>query len=166
MNPGKVIFRRACINDVEDILDLQHENQINVGGTLSASLPSSLISEMIREMPVVVALCDNRLVGYLIISTPRMNSGIPIVVEMLKAHPADDNTLINGPICVSTRMRGQGIAQGLYVELRRINPGHDYLCFIRADNDASIRAHLKIGMTEVGRFTFNHTDHIVFSYKP
>lgn len=164
MNPENIFYRRANISDLESILVLQYENQLHVGGTLSASLSSSLISEMIEAMPVIVAVCDKQLVGYLIISTPEMNADIPIVVEMLKVHPADDNSLINGPICVSDRMRGHGIAQGLYGELRRINPGHNYLCFIRADNDASIRAHSKIGMREVGRYLFNYVNHVIFSY--
>lgn len=165
MNLTTITYRRARTSDIEGILLLQDENQIDVGGTLSARLPASLITHMIHEMPVIIAECDEDLVGYLIVSTPEMNAGIPIIVEMLKSHPADDNTLINGPICVSSHMRGRGIAQGLYDELRRINPGHDYLCFIRADNDASIRAHSKIGMTEVGRFTFSHSNHVIFSYK-
>lgn len=165
MNSAHVTFRRACMSDLEAILVLQEKNQLDAGGMLSARLPPSLIAEMIREMPVIVAVSDQRLVGYLLISTPAMNEEVPIVFEMLKVYHADHSTLINGPICVSSHLRGQGIAQGLYQELWRINHGYNYLCFIRRDNDASIRTHLQLGMQEVGTFIFNQAENLIFIYR-
>jgi len=158
------IIRRSVDADLVGILALQTANQQSVGGHLSAGIPSTVLAKMIESMPVIVAVVDERVVGFLIISTVAMNAGIPIVEEMLKAYPISGETYVAGPICVSADMRGKGVAHELFKELSRVRPGLQCVNFIRRDNLPSIRAHLKIGWKEVGEFVFNQADHVIFTY--
>ena len=87
MTDNHIQIRRATETDLQGIDLLQAANQQNVGGTLSAYMSRDWILEAIRTMPVIVAQQDNTLVGFLFISTPGMNLGIPIVKAMLDAFP-------------------------------------------------------------------------------
>ena len=158
------IIRRSVGADLDGILALQAANQQSVGGHLSAGIPPTVLAEMIQSMPVIVAVADERVVGFLIISTAAMNAGIPIVEAMLKAYPISEGAYVAGPICVSADMRGKGLAHELFKELGRVSPGLQCVNFIRRDNLSSIRAHLKIGWKEGGDFVFNQADHAIFSY--
>ena len=164
MTDNHIQIRRATETDLQGIDLLQAANQQNVGGTLSAYMSRDWILEAIRTMPVIVAQQDNTLVGFLFISTPGMNRGIPIVKAMLNAFPLPTDTLISGPICISASMRGRGLAHQLFLELGRIRPGLKCACFIRRDNTPSIRAHQKMGMKEVASFPFHDADHAIFTY--
>ena len=164
MENETTIIRRAVDADLDGILSLQAANQHSVGGQLSAGIPPTVLAEMIQSMPVIVAVVDERVVGFLIISTAAMNQELPIVGAMLKAYPISDGAFVAGPICVSTDMRGRGLAHELFKELGRIRPGLRCVNFIRRDNLSSIRAHMKIGWQEVGDFVFNQADHAIFTY--
>lgn len=167
MMADQLTIRRATIAeaDVSGILALQAANQLGQGGSLSARLPRSMILAMIEAMPVIVAEQGGRIVGYLMTSTHAMNTDIPIIQAMLKAYPGRPDAIIYGPICVDADMRGKGVAQALYSELRIYQRGVEGILFIRKDNLSSIRAHQKLGMTEVAAFDFNGVDHLVLSYR-
>lgn len=163
----QLTIRRATIAeaDVSGILALQAANQLGRGGSLSVHLPHSMILAMIEAMPVIVAEQRGRVVGYLMTSTRAMNAGIPIIQAMLKACPGRPDAIIYGPICIGADMRGKGLAQALFSELQIYQRGVEGILFIRKDNLSSIRAHRKLGMTEVAAFDFNGVDHLVLSYR-
>lgn len=165
MESRQVSYRRAVEEDITAILGLQQLNLLEVGGMLSASLSFSTISQMIRETPAVVAVSGDFLAGYLLTSALEMNEELPIIQAMLQAYPIDSDTVIYGPICVSSNMRGKGIAQSLLHELERFQPKLKCVCFIRGDNAASIKAHTKLGMQEVALFKYNNVDHLIFLYE-
>ncbi len=52
----------------------------------------------------------------------------------------------------------------MFAELRRLHAGREGMLFIRADNEPSLRAHRKMGMTEVASFLHAGVEHIVLSY--
>ena len=60
--------------------------------------------------------------------------------------------------------RGQGLAQAMFSELRRLEPGREGILFIRRDNPASVRAHTKMGMREVAGFVFSGIEYVVLTY--
>ncbi len=156
---------QATESDMEGILKLQAANQPGNGGNLSASLPRSRISEMMRDMPLIVARRNGCIVGFLMTSIRAMTEDIPIIHEMLAAYPShSDEAYVYGPVCVEQRERGKGIAQAMFAELRNLQPGREGVLFVRRDNTASLRAHEKMGMREVASFKFNGKDHAVFSY--
>ena len=47
---------RATEVDLDGIMELQAANQPDRGGTLSANLPRLRVAEMMRAMPLIVAL--------------------------------------------------------------------------------------------------------------
>ena len=155
---------RATEIDLDGIMELQTANQPERGGTLSASLPRSRIAKMMRTMPLIVARCNGRIIGFLMTSTLEMNADIPIISSMLAAYPGAPDAYIYGPICVSAEERGKGVAQAMFAELQRLLPGREGILFIRRDNLASLRAHAKMGMHEVAGFVFNGNDHVALSY--
>ncbi len=83
---------------------------------------------------------------------------------MFAVYEGASNAYVYGPICVGEEERGKGLAQKMFAELRRLEAGREGILFIRKDNAPSIRAHLKMGMTEVASFHFNGFDYAVFSY--
>ena len=119
---------------------------------------------MIQDIPAIVAVCNGEVVGYLLTSRPEKTVGQPIIDAMLEAYPVEEGSIIYGPICVSSKLRGKGVARGLWDELCRTIPKLKCICFIRQDNTASIHAHTKLGMKEVASFGYNNAEHIVFTH--
>jgi len=59
----------------------------------------------------------------------------------------------------------QAIALGAMFEaLRARLPGREGVLFIRRDNEASLKAHAKMGIREVAEFKYDGTDFAVLSY--
>jgi predicted GNAT superfamily acetyltransferase len=155
---------RATESDLTGILELQAANQPGLGGLLSAELPGARVAKMMRAMPLIVARRNGRVVAFLMNSPREMNDDVPIIRAMLDAYPATPDAYVYGPICVSEEERGQGLAQAMVAELRRLEPGREGVLFIRRDNAASLRAHTKMGMREVADFMFDGKDYVVLSY--
>ncbi len=152
-------------SDLDGVLALQAANQIANGGLLSASYARSQLQSMMQVMPLLVARREERVVGFLICPTEEVAARIPILRAMLDAYQARAaDAYVYGPICIDAAERGRGVAQLLFEELRRLLPGREGVLFIRRDNDASLRAHRKMGMTEVSRFSHGGQEHLVLSY--
>jgi predicted GNAT superfamily acetyltransferase len=160
----EVEIRQACEADIDGIIALQAANQAERGGRLSANLPRDRIAAMMSDMPLIVTRRSGRVVGFLMTSTRTMNADVPIIRAMLSAYPGTENAYVYGPICVDEGVRGKGIAQAMFAELRRLLPGREGILFVRRDNPASLRAHEKMGMREVASFRFRESEHTVLSY--
>lgn len=155
---------RATEADLDGIIELQAANQPERGGMLSANLSRSRVAEMIRERPLIVARRSGRVVAFLMNSTREMNDDVPVIRAMLDAYPGTADAYVYGPICVKEEERGQGLAQAMFTELRRVEPGREGILFIRRGNPASLRAHTKMGMREVAGFVFGGIDYVILSY--
>ncbi|KIQ58250.1 GCN5 family acetyltransferase [Pseudomonas fluorescens] len=127
-------------------------------------MPRSRVAAMMREMPLIVARRGGRITGFLMTTPRAMNADLPIVQAMFTAYPGTPDAYVYGPICVGEQERGKGLAQKMFAELQRLEPGREGVLFIRKDNEASLRAHLKMGMKEVESFQFNGSVFAVFSY--
>jgi len=162
---GNTEIAIACESDLDGILALQAANQMSNGGTLSASFSRSRLLSTMKEMPLLVARRDDRVIGFLMNSTTEMSIDIPIICAMLNAYPLrSHNAYVYGPICIETLARGKGLAQAMFMELRLLHPGREGVLFIRSDNESSIKSHRKMGMREVSHFTFEGIEHKVLSY--
>jgi predicted GNAT superfamily acetyltransferase len=159
-----VDIARATEADLDGILELQAANQPERGGMLSASLSRSRVAAMMVGRPLIVARRSGRVIAFLMNSTREMNDGVPIIRAMLDAYPGTADGYVYGPICVDQEERGQGLAQAMFTELRRVEPGREGILFIRRDNPASLRAHTRMGMREVAGFAFGGIDYVVLSY--
>ncbi|HEY4260273.1 MAG TPA: GNAT family N-acetyltransferase [Schlesneria sp.] len=164
MTTGEVEVGRAIEGDLDGIVELQAANQADRGGMLSASISRVRIADMMREMPLIVARRDGRIVGFLMTGSRAMAADVPMVNAMLAAYPGTSDAYVYGPICVAAEERGNGLAQAMFAELRRCLPGREGILFIRRDNVASLRAHQKMGMNEVGGFVFAESEFSILSY--
>lgn len=164
MTEPRESISKATEADLEGILELQAANQIERGGMLSAELPRLHILEMMHSMPLIVARRDGRVTGFLMTTTRTMNAELPIIRAMFRAYAGSGNAYVYGPICVDPAERGKGLAAAMFSELRRLEPGREGVLFIRIDNEASLRAHSRMGMQEVARFELNAAIFAVFSY--
>lgn len=164
MLANKTITTRADQHDLDGILTLQAANQIAQGGALSASLPRARLAAMLNDLPLIVARSGNQVTGFLLATSKTMNADLPIVQAMFAAYPGAPDAYVYGPICVSQEQRGKGLAQSMFAELRCLLPGREGVLFIRSDNQASLKAHARMGMQEVATFQFNNADFVVLSY--
>ena len=155
---------RADIADMDGILELQAANQTARGGALAASLTGERLAKMMQDMPLIVARRDGRITGFLLTTSREVNADIPIVKAMFNAYHGAPDAYVYGPICVGEEERGKGLAQIMFAELRPLEPGREGVLFIRNDNEASLRAHLKMGMKKVASFEFNSFAYAVFCY--
>lgn len=154
--------------DLDGILALQFENQPAQGGTLSGELGREQIVAMMQDMPQVVAISDDQVVGYLL-STSKMvykEHPVPILDARFSAYSGALDSYVYGPICVNKDLRGKGVAQLMFSELIKQVPNREGILFIRKDNIPSLRAHEKMGITKVGSFVFRDTVFDVLAYLP
>jgi L-amino acid N-acyltransferase YncA len=154
----------AAEGDIEGILELQDRNQPDRSGTLSARLSRGWFEAALTAMPVIVARREGRVVGYLVSSPLAAYADVPVVQAMLAAYGGSPGAYVYGPICVEKAERGRGLAGAMFAELRARLPRREGVLFIRRDNAASLRAHIRMGMREVAEFTHGGTAFVVLSY--
>ncbi|SFC04168.1 GNAT family N-acetyltransferase [Kaistella jeonii] len=161
-----IIIKIANSNDLKGIAKLQAENQKSQGGTLSGELDVNEIEEMMTDMPQIVALVNDEIVGFLLATSQAVHKkrNVPIVDAMLTSYAGNMDSYIYGPVCVSKTQRGKGLAQLMFQELLLQEPNREGILFIQNDNKASLRAHEKMGIKKVGNFNFNHKDFNVYAY--
>ncbi len=130
---------------------------------MSVSLSRERIAEMMQAMPLIVARRNSHVTGFLMMTTRAMNADIPIIKAMFTAYEGSADAYVYGPVCVGAEERRKGLAQAMFAELKRLQPGREGVLFIRLDNEASLRAHIRMGMKETAKFRFNGSDYLVFS---
>ncbi len=162
---AEIEIAQVTAEDIDGILDLQERNQPERGGTLSARLPREWLEAAVTDLPVIVARKEGRVVGYLISASRESYAGVPVVEAMLRSYPgASPDAYVYGPVCVAEEARGLGLAGAMFAALRGRLPGREGVLFIRRDNAASLRAHEKMGMREVARFTHGGAEMAVLAY--
>jgi L-amino acid N-acyltransferase YncA len=151
-------------DDIDAVLDLQERNLAHRGGTLSARFSPAWFETAIAAMPVIVARRAGQVVGYLVSSPLAAYAEVSVVQAMLQAYRGASDAYVYGPICIEETERGRGVAAAMFAALRARLPGREGVLFIRRDNEASLRAHAKMGMSEVAEFKHNDEDFAVLSY--
>lgn len=152
--------------DIDGILKLQAENQGSQGGKLAAELSLDQIKEMMEDMPQIVAIVNNQIVGFLLTTSKAVHEkrNVPIVDAMFDSYSGKNDSYIYGPVCVAKSQRGKGLAQLMFKELLSQAPDREGILFIRSDNTPSLRAHEKMGIHKVSSFIFNNAEFDVFAY--
>src|ERR1044071_8711724 len=154
----------ATPQDILEIIALQDMNVIDRGGGLSVRQTADWFDRSMREMPIIVARRDGKLVGYLLSTSLAAKAHVPVVQEMLRRLPPPPDCYLYGPVCVDAAERGRGLAGMMFEDLRARLPGRPAMTFIRADNAPSLRAHKKMGMRELGIFTTEALLHVALTY--
>jgi L-amino acid N-acyltransferase YncA len=163
MNDNGVLYEicTATDADIPELLSLQSDNQIARGGALSIEFPATWFAEVIRQMPIVVARREGRLVGFLVSSAKEATQHLPLSQAKFKAYPASRTAYNSGPLCVAATERGHGLAAKLFESQRLLLPGREGVAFIRRDNSASRAAHAKYGFREVANFRHANVEYLV-----
>lgn len=154
------IVTTANAEDIDGILALQERNQLANGGQLSACFPREWFLHAIAQQWLLIARSGSEVVGYVAFTPQAAQAHVPIIAAMLQAHPSPA-AYLHGPICVAEEFRRRGVASALIAAQRKQMQQAPVLSFIRADNEASRKAHLAIGMQEVGAFTLNAVDYVI-----
>jgi hypothetical protein len=154
----------ARLEDVPDILALQEMNLPVSGGTLSVRLTPDWFEDAILEKSVIVGRRESKVVGYLVGSSLGANAEVSIIQAMLRTFPPKPGCYVYGPICVAETERGKGLASAMFEELRARLSGRPAMLFIRADNAPSLQAHRKMGMQELGTFTYDGVLCVALTY--
>jgi len=154
----------ATPEDIPEILALQSENQVSRGGALSVEFPAEWFKEVIQDLPVVVARCEGRLVGYLVSSSQAATRHLPLPRAKQLAYPGGSGAYNSGPLCIAASQRGRGLAAKLFEMQRSLLQGREGVGFIRRDNAASRAVHARYGFREVAEFSHAGIDYLVVSH--
>ena len=150
-------------DDVAAILALQESNLPDNGGSLSVRGPAAWFTHAIGQKSLVVARCDGKLVGYVLGSSIATKAHVPIIQAMLKTFPTPADCYLYGPVCVAETERGKGLAGAMFEKLQS-HMSRPAITFVRADNDPSLRAHRKMGMRDLGRFTNDGVSYVALMF--
>jgi L-amino acid N-acyltransferase YncA len=158
MNPVDMtincVIDLARPGDIPGLLALQKPNLPEHGGSLSVRQTAEWFERTMAEMPLIVARRDSKVVGYMVTATLAAKTHVAIVQAMLDKFPAPPDCYSYGPVCVAESERGKGLAGAMFDRLRTELPGRPAMTFVVADNLASLKAHKKMGMQQLGVFTY------------
>ncbi|MBV8679776.1 MAG: N-acetyltransferase [Aquitalea sp.] len=149
-------LRHAKIADAAAIAALMLPDSSSQGGTLHGDFPLEKIRHWLEQameddMPVILAEDEAGLLGVLFTShATRLES--PVSAAMALHHQGSTPFYFYGPVCIAPRGRGRGLLATLWQHVRQQLPGHKALLFINASNQASLRAHARLGMQVEGHF--------------
>jgi hypothetical protein len=171
-SPQKILFDIATTDaHFEQIIKLQKENLRNAltkteqdtEGFVYTEHTIGLVKKMATLLPQVIALVDNRVVGYNLALSPAMKDEVTMLVPMFnefenctyRGKPLTTYQLmVGGQVCVDKPFRGQGMVSKLYREtIRRLPAGYE-LCAteISPANVRSLIAHQKMGFEIIASY--------------
>lgn len=166
---------------LQQILTLQRKNlRTNLSeakqdkeGFVYAEHSLSVLKTMAAYLPQVIALDQNRVVGYNLAMLSSMKNELPsltpMFIEFEKSQYngkklADYSFMIGGQVCVDDEYRGQGLLKKLYHETKAHLKDRFQLCVteISEKNTPSLIAHHKMGFKTIRKYTDGETNwHIV-----
>ncbi len=152
------------IDDIPGILALQETNLVERGGSLSVRQTADWFRHAMAEKSLVVGRRGRTVVGYVVGSSLASNAHVMIIQTMLRTFPPPSDCYFYGPVCVGETERGKGLAGALFAALRVCMANRPAMTFVRADNIASLRAHRKMGMRELGQFMHDNVGYAALSY--
>ena len=133
----------------------------------------ALLEQMNTPYPHTIAKTDEAVIGYAL-SMPRLFSGtIPILVPMFEQIDrliwkgkllAETNYIVMGQVCISKSWRGKNVFTGLYSHMQSRMTAYGFDCIvteIAANNTRSLRAHEKVGFTELGRYATGDVEWVI-----
>jgi GNAT superfamily N-acetyltransferase len=153
------------------ILDLQHQNllmnldeaEIREQGFVTVRHSIADLQSMNAIEPHVIAVENERVVGYLLAMTVLSRNDIPVLVPMFETidrieyegHPVSASSyIVVGQACVDKSYRGKGIFDGLYSYYAGyFKERYDYIITEIDDmNKRSLRAHRRVGFKTINEY--------------
>lgn len=168
----EIIFDVASTDQhFEQILQLQKENLFSAisaerqaqQGFVFAEHNITLLKRFAVELPQVIALSNDKVVGYNLGMPVSMRNEIASLVPMFeefdrceyKGKPlASYKYMVGGQVCVHKDFRGRGLLNKLYHETKNKLPSGYELCVteVAARNPAGMKAHQKMGFEVVSSY--------------
>ncbi|KAJ3320117.1 hypothetical protein HDV06_005682 [Boothiomyces sp. JEL0866] len=129
------------------------------GGFTTAEYQLEFLQQLQKETPPVVALQDDKVVGYIIVCSKDLSGGHPYLVEFVDKIERKDymdftkvKYLLVAQVCVAKESRGKGLLSKMYTVMQ--DQYQDFDCAI-ADvdlkNEPSKKAHYKSGWKVFGQ---------------
>jgi predicted N-acetyltransferase YhbS len=151
-------------DDIPGILVLQEANLAGRGGGVSVRQTADWFRQAILEKSLVVGRRERNVIGYVLGTSLAAKAHVKIIQAMLRNFPPAPNCYLYGPVCVAETERGKGLAGALFQVLQTHMAGRPSMAFIRADNIVSLRAHQKMGMSELGTFISDDVPYIAIGH--
>lgn len=164
-NNIEIIFRPAKTDqEFEQILALQKANHLAAvpeehqenQGFLFAQHTLELLKEMAAEEPQMIALHQDKVIGYNLAMPVSFRNKIPSLIPMFdefdkvsyKGKALNEyRYIVGGQVCVSSDYRGMGLLHRLYAETKNLVRDRYDLCVteIVSRNLVSMKSHEKAG---------------------
>ena len=158
-----IATRPATRDDVERISALLMANAADRGGMLVGDWSVGVVRDCIAAGQLIIVARDGPHLLGVLFTSEKVRASAPPVLAMLTAWPGSVDAYVYGPVCIDQAARGRGVLEALYAELVARQPGREAILFIKADNARSLRAHARLGMVPVARFTLGGEVFIVLS---
>ena len=149
------------------LADRLSEEEKKKYGFLTCAYSTEMLTEMSKGYEHIIALDNQKVVGYALVMLKEYKSSNP-VVQMMFSRIKDsfwrNRSLSNqsfytiGQICVDRPYGGQGIFQKLYFKHREVMSPHFDYCIteISGTNARSMRAHLRVGFQVLKTYKDDH----------
>lgn len=172
-------FKRAEINDIEKVLQLQKKYQIDTiaeedkkDGFVTTSFTKEQLTKLIEEENgLFIALNKDEVVAYIMAASWKYWSAWPLFKYMIQDLPklrynglriSVENSYQYGPVCVDKSVRGTGVLEGIF-ELAREEMSKRFsilVTFINKINPRSYEAHTrKLGLEVIQEFQYNNNSY-------
>ncbi|MFT4569098.1 MAG: hypothetical protein ACI9FN_004068 [Saprospiraceae bacterium] len=140
------------------------EEDIQREGFVTCEHSIDLLSEMNKPHPHIIALEEEKVIGYALVMLQEMRDSLNVLRPMFdnidKLYPksndtSEDSYFVMGQICIDSDHRGQGVFYSLYNHMKLgMSPYYD-LCIteISSLNKRSLKAHANQGFKTVHKYT-------------
>nr|WP_298996678.1 GNAT family N-acetyltransferase [uncultured Allomuricauda sp.] len=162
-----IVYKQASTTqELEQILALQQQNlpknlsqsDIIKDGFLSVEHSLELLKEMNDMCQHIIAVENEKVVGYALCMHPTFSESIeilkPMFYEINKVVKNKGNYMVMGQICIAKTYRGKGLFRKLYANMKAFLPeGFDTIITeVDAKNQRSMDAHRAIGFVELKNY--------------
>jgi L-amino acid N-acyltransferase YncA len=161
-----ITIRPATVDDAERISALMMANSFDRGGALYGDWSVGVVTACIAAGQSIIVAMDGPLLSGVLFTSEKAGASAPPVVAMLREWPGAADAYVYGPVCINHAARGQGVLEALYADLVARRPGREAVLFIKANNSRSLRAHVRLGMIQVAKFTLGDDLFEVLSSRP
>ena len=154
---------RATAQSAAELSQLLEANSIARGGELYGDWSERVIASWLNDgMQVFVARVDNAIKGALLTSEPHYLKSVP-VMRMLEDFEELDEFYVYGPVCIAVDARGAGLLAKLWEAARSFYGKRRAVLFINQANGASLAAHARLGMVQLGAFQAAGQNYFTFT---
>lgn len=170
---SSITIRQAEPNDYKAIIELQNANtpdqlteQEKKEGFVVSSMTEETLDGINKNLGVLVAIEDDKLAGFVCLTTTNHLPGHPVVKAMYESFPnqifnhkplTEYRVFIYGPVLIHSNWRGKGILKKLFAAVKDFTKKEYDLgaAFINDKNPHSLAVHIQgLGMTALTPFNY------------